>query len=333
MKTLFTFSFVICFVLGSISQTTPEAFIAGIPVPPNEVCTMSKDSRENFSGKIEALQEQLTEEIKTRKEEYKNFAGNNNEKIQQNMAGQMGLSPAEMAKLQKGGKMSQAQAMEMANKMMGQQNNMSVDEAKKMSKMSKEDQQGYAEGMTTGMMADAQANPGKYKTGQKKDMQMYELAAEQTKLAQQIQAEDAKIQKQLAEINSKDLVEKKKLDEQLAPLKEELDKINDGEGSTAADAAHAYAVAMKMYNLELKYCELMTPIYTDFLNRHLVSVKTNLPVCYRLQEITDQLTAAQTGVKIDEIAPDLIALDSISRYLTLLKEAFRFAPMEKPTKG
>jgi hypothetical protein len=222
--------------------------------------------------------------------------------------------------------------MEMANKMMGQ-NNMSVEDAQKLSKMSKEDQQKYAEGMTGAMMADAQENPGKYNTGQKKDKQMYELAAEQTKLAQQIQAEDAKTQKQLDEFNSKVQIEKKKLDEQLSPLLEELDKINDGEGSTEADAAHSYALRIKVYNLKLKYCELMTPIYIDFLNRNLISVKSNLPVRYRLQEITDQLTSAQTGVKIEGVPSDLMALDSITHYMTLLGDVFRFSPGDKPTKG
>jgi hypothetical protein len=76
----------------------------------------------------------------------------------------------------------------------------------------------------------------------------------------------------------------------------------------------------------------MTPLYTDFLGRRLVAVKANLPNRYRLQEITDDLTAAQTGVKKGKIAPDLMALDSISRYLTLLADLFRFHPGDKPTQ-
>jgi hypothetical protein len=68
VKNILTFSFILLLALSTFSQRTPEAFIAGIPVPPGDACTISKDTRENFSSKIEALQEQLTEEIKTRKE-------------------------------------------------------------------------------------------------------------------------------------------------------------------------------------------------------------------------------------------------------------------------
>jgi len=332
MKTLFTFSFILFLALSSFSQRTPESFLARMPAPPAEACTISKENRDNFSSKFGEVNEQLTEQIKTRKEEYAKFAGNNKEKMLQNMAGQTGLSAAETAKLQSGGQLTEAEGMALANKMMGQKYNMSVGEAQKLGKMSETGQKAWAEGYGAEAVADAQANPDKYKRGQAKDKGMFELAAEQSKLASQIQAEEAKDQTQLAEFNSKVQIERKKLDEQLAPLEEEARTINDGEGSTEADVAHSYALNMKRYNLELKYCELMTPLYIDFLNRCLVSVKANLPARYRLQEVTVELNTAQNGVKIEGIPPDMMALVSITNYMTLLDDVFRFAPMGKPTR-
>jgi len=327
MKILFTFSFILFLALNSFSQQTPEMFLSRIPAPPAEACTMSKENRDNFSNKFGEVQEQLTEEMKTRKEEYAKFAGNNKEKMLQNMAGQTGLSAAETAKLQSGGQLTEAEGMALANKMMGQKYNMSVEEAKNLGKMGKAGQKAYAEGLSTEMMADAQANPDKYKRDQTKDKYMFDLAAEQSKLATQIQAEESIIQNRLDEINKKDSVEIKRLREQLAPLEVEADKFVGvmGEAATAG-ASQSDKIAMKMYNLRLKYCEVMTPLYIDLVNRRLVAVKANLPIRYRLQEVTDQLTAAQTGVKIEGIAPDLLALDSVYRYLIFLGDAFKYTP-------
>jgi hypothetical protein len=332
MKRITIFCYALLSSVFSFSQQTPESFLGHVPAIPSNVCGISSAGQKSFSVKAEEVSDQIKEAISRRKQEYKDFVGDNKDQMIQNMAGQSGLSAADMAKLKNGGQLSQAEAMTLANKMMGEKYNMSVGEAKNLGKMSKEGQKAWAEGYGTEMMADAQANPDKYNKDQKKNKNMYDLASEQTQLAQQIQAEEAKFQNQLEEINQKAAEERLKLDVQLAPLIKESEKINDGEGSTAADAARGYAFALKIYELRLKFCELMTPFYTDFLSRRLLSVKINLPNHYRLQEITDNLTAEQTGIKKGKMTPDLMALESISRYMTLLADLFRFSPGDKPTK-
>ena len=249
----------------------------------------------------------------------------------QNLAGQTGISAADMAKVQGGGQLSEAEGMALANKMMGQKYNMSIDEAKKVGKMGKEGQKAWAEGYSAEMMAEAQADPGKFKDGQTKNKKIFDLVAEQSQLATQIQAEEAMIENRLEEINKKDSVEKKKLNEQLAPLQVEAEKYLGVLGVTGADAAKAHAVAMKMYNLRLTYCEIMTPLYIDLLKHRLVSVKANFTLRYRLQEVTDELTAAQTGAKGEKVESDLMALDSVSRYLASLEQVFKYTPGDKPT--
>ena len=333
MKTLLPICLIFLLALSAFSQKTPEFFLGNLPAISTGVCGMTSAGIDNFSKKVEEVSDPLKETISQRKQEYKEFVGENKDQMMQNMASQSGLSAADMAKLKAGGQLTEAEGMALANKMMGQKYNMSVGEARNVGKMSKEGQKAWAEGYSAEITADAQANPDKFNKDQKKNKNMFDLAAEQTKLARQIQAEEAKFQNLLDEINLKAADESKKLGVQLEPLLEESRKINDGEGSTAADAAHGYALALKMYDLKLKYCELMTPLYTDFLTRRLLSVQANLPVRYRLQEITDDLTAAQTGVNKGKIAPDLMALDSISGYLTLLADLFRFHPGEKPTNN
>ena len=333
MRTLLILIFVILIGTNTFSQRTPEMFLSALPDPASAACELSNDGRASFSNKIGEVQNQLLEEIGKRKEEYTDFAKDNNKTLQEKIASDMGLSPADMAKLQNGGQMSQEQAMALANKMMGQQYNMSVGEAKNLGKMGKEGQKAWAEGYSAEMTAEAQANPDKFKNGQAKNKKLFDLAAEQNQLTTQIQAEESMIEKRLEEINKKDSVEKKRLNEQLAPLQVEADKYLGVLGVTGANAAKSYAIALKMYNLRLAYCELMTPLYIDLLKRRLVSVKANFILRYRLQEITDELTAAQTGAKDEKVEPDMMALDSVSRYLTSLEQVFKYSPGDKPTNN
>ena len=76
----------------------------------------------------------------------------------------------------------------------------------------------------------------------------------------------------------------------------------------------------------------MTPLYIDLVNRRLVAVKADLPLRYRLQEVTDELNAAQAGVKNEKIVPDMMALDSVYRYLIFLGDVFKYSPGDKPIK-
>jgi len=237
-----------------------------------------------------------------------------------------------MAKMNKGGQLSEAEAMAMADKMMKEKYNMSLGEAKNLEKMGKEGKQAWGEAYGTEVMADAQANPNKFNADQAKNMKTFDLAAEQTRLVQQIQAEGNKFYKQMNEINTKDSLEKIKLERNIAPLVAVLNTINDGEGSTETDAARAYGLLMKIYEFHRDYCGVMATIYVDFLVRRLASVKMNLPVHYRLQEITDKQTSLQTGVEIKGMTPDLMAWQSISDYLSQLDDIFRFNRMEKPTR-
>jgi len=330
MKLMFTLSLLLLFNWCAFSQKSPEFFLGNMPSAPSGTCGMSSANISPFAEKVNELSSQIEEEIEKRKEEIRSHLEVDKTKMLQNLAGQTGLSAADMAKLQGGGQLSQAEGMALANRVMGQKYNMSVDEAKKVGKMGKEGQKAWAEGYSAEMMAEAQADPDKFKNGQTKNKKIFDLVAEQSQLASQLQAEESIIQNRLDEINQKDSVEKKMLNELLAPLQIEAEKYLGVLGVTGAEAAKAHANAMKMYNLRLRYCQTMTPLYIDLVNRRLVAVKANLPLRYRLQEVTDELTAIQTGAKNEKVAPDMMALDSVYRYITFLGNIFKYHPGEKP---
>jgi hypothetical protein len=323
MKLMITFSILFLFNWCAFSQKTPESFLGIMPSPPSGICGMSSANISPFAEKVNKLSSQIEEEIKKRKEERSSHLEDDKTKMLQNLAGQTGLSAADMAKLQGGGQLSEAEGMALANRMMGQKYNMSVEEAKKVGKMGKEGQKAWAEGYSAEMMAEAQADPDKFKKDQTKNKKIFDLVAEQSQLATQLQAEEAIIQNRLDEINQKDTIERKRLNELLAPLEAEAN-------STSISEARLKAIALQMYSLRLRYCQIMTPLYVELVNRRLVIVKANLPLKYRLQEVSDELTAIQTGAKNEKVAPDLMALDSVYRYITFLGNVFKYYPGEKP---
>jgi predicted transcriptional regulator len=324
MKLLFTISFLFLFATIAFSQKTPESFLGMLPSPPSGICGMSSANSSPFAEKVNELSSQIEEEIEKRKEERSSHLEGDKTKMLQNLASQTGLSAADMAKLQGGGQLSEAEGMALANRMMGQKFNMSVEEAKKVGKMGKEGQKAWAEGYSAEMMAEAQADPDKFKKDQTKNKKIFDLVAEQSQLATQLQAEESIIQNRLDEINQKDTVESKRLNELLAPLEAEAN-------ATTISEARLNAITLQMYSLRLKYCQIMTPLYVDLVNRRLVIVKANLPLKYRLQEVADELTAVQTGAKNEKVAPDLMALDSVYRYIIFLGNVFKYYPGEKPT--
>jgi len=135
MKTLITFNFVLLMVLNAFSKRAPEAFLARIPALPAAACDMPTKEKEKYLNKVIELSEQIKEKISEMKQERQDFADNNVEKMQKNMAKQMGLPPGDMAKMNKGGQPSEAEAMAMADKMMKEKYNMSLGEAKNLEKM------------------------------------------------------------------------------------------------------------------------------------------------------------------------------------------------------
>ena len=330
MKSLFIFCLVIFFATTSFSQRSPESFLAGIPDPPASACDNTVKEREKYETKVNDLADQLKDEISKRKEERQEFMDDNEEKMMQNMAGKMGLSAGDKAKMKKGAQISEADAMEMAEKMMGSQYNMSVGEAKSLSKMSKEGQEAWGEAYAAEMMANAQANPQKVNADMGKNKNMFDLVSEQKSLTDKLLAQGKKVQKQLKEMNSKDSIEKIRLDKLLEPLKEEFDDINLGEGSEEADWAHALAVRIKMWGHQRTYCLKMTSVYVDILTQYRVALEANLSDHYRLQEITDELMQMQTGTTVKMVAPDLMAFESLSEYVTMLRDLFQFYPGEEP---
>jgi hypothetical protein len=193
---------------------------------------------------------------------------------------------------------------------------MSVDEAKKVSKMSKDGQKAWAEGMTTEMMADAQTNPDKYKAAQKNSMGIYEKTQEQSHLAQKIQSVTRKFEEQLEEFNK---LKEKSLNEFEACLKK-VDK--DYENKTNFDLGSTYAEAIE-YQKNSCYqscCGYLTPKYKTILLERLNDLIALGDDYNRMDVLTNELASATAGTNKKVIDPGLTYLEALLDYILHLQD-------------
>jgi hypothetical protein len=314
MKSFFTTLLLMLAALIVKAQIlTPEMVVNRMPAISIIVC--KKEGRQQFLKQVDKLKTEVEEEITRRRDKSKANSKGMDEQASKNMMKQMGysVSEADIQKMKNAGK-EEKKAMAMA--MMQQNTNMSVDEAKKVSKMSKEGQKAWAEGMSTEMMADAQANPDKNKAAQKNNMNMFELAQEQSQIAQKIQLVTRKFDEQLEEFNK---LKEKNLNEFEACLK----KVGkDYENKTNFDLGSTYAEAME-YQKNSCYqncCGYLTPKYAGILLERLNDMVALTDNYNRLDVLTNELSKATSGTDKKVIEPGMTYLEALSDYIVHLQD-------------
>jgi hypothetical protein len=307
----------ICFMFFGLvlhaQFVNPEIVVNEMPVITIGVC--KKEVREQFLKQVSKLKTEVEEEITLRKSKSKTNSKNLDEQAAKNMMKQSGynVSDADIQKMKNASK-EEKQAMAMA--MMQQNMNMSVDEAKKVSKMSKDGQKAWAEGMSTEMMADAQANPDKNKAAQKNNMTMFELAQEQSQIAQKIQLVTRKFDEQLEEFNK---LKEKTLNEFEACLKKVTkdyeNKINFDLGSTYAEA-----IEYQQNSCYQTCCGYLTPKYSSILLDRFNAMIALGDDYNRMDVLTNELASATTGTNKKVIEPGLTYLEALLDYIVHLQE-------------
>ncbi|MEI8113579.1 MAG: hypothetical protein WCI54_08115 [Bacteroidia bacterium] len=313
MKTNILLIIFMFFGLVLNAQLKPESVVIEMPVITISVC--KKEVREDFLKKVAKLKAELDEEITRRKNETKQNVKGMDEQASKNMMSQMGFSVSD-ADIQKLKNASKEEKKAIADKMLQESMNMSIDEVKKVSKMSKTGQKAWAEGMTTEMMADAQANPDKYKAAQKKNMGMFEMTQEQSQLAQKIQLVTRKFEEKLEEFNK---LKVKSLNEFEACLKkvdkDYANKINFDLGSTYAEA-----IEYQKNSCYQNCCGFLTPKYSSILLDRFNAMIALGDDYNRLDVLTNELTSGTTGTNKQVIEPGLTYLEALLDYIVHLQD-------------
>ena len=108
------------------------------------------------------------------------------------MSQQYGVSQADIEKMKNSKNMTAAEKQALANKMMSQQTNMSMEEVQNLGNMSDAGKKAYAEAYATEAMATSQADP-KQQAKNENVKSQYDLVASQQAASSKVSAIDQKI--------------------------------------------------------------------------------------------------------------------------------------------
>lgn len=331
MKTTFMVAILILVGFVTNAQTMPEAYIGLLPNPPESICSEGEnDAKSAFIQKISEIHDQLEEEISRRHEEIENKVDKNKGKMQQNAMARAGVSPELMQQLMAIEKASKgtsgetkkaydAQKKALAGQMMEQSMNISMGEIENLKKMDKAGQTAWATAFATEKKAEVLADPQAVQEKTATNMKNYQLLTKQRQLADSLGAQEIKFGKQFQDLeNDKSALalqtQIKELEEKLNEEYKKENRPNDNEIKNLSD---------QIRNLFISYCNLQSPKYLEILSRYKSFMQASLLPYYRLEKLTNQVTASQTGVEISQ-EPGLMGLQAINSYIGALSAVYKY---------
>ena len=147
--------------LTGFTQVMPEAFLALLPDIPGTACSMKAAERDQYLNRVDSLSELINLELSKRHDNGSAGEEKINPQMVNDLIKQYGLSEEDLQKIKSGKEMSDAETQALIDKILQNSADMSSDEVKNVSKMSKEGQKAWAEGYSREVIADQKANPQK----------------------------------------------------------------------------------------------------------------------------------------------------------------------------
>jgi len=275
-----------------IDKTTDQEYMLLAPSLPTDLCSMSSNDIDTMAAKISRLRNEVDEANERYMREVDDFMAANKENARQNAAAQAGMSPADMQKLQSG-KLSEAEKKAIADKMMQQQVNMSMDQAKDVSKMSKEEKEAWAQTYAMGKQANGQTTPSAGKPDQQRAMKLIELNKLRTHLNDSLVTIQEKFNTEFQKIEKNPALQPSRDSIRVWTAKWMSVTIITSE----AEAKEMAGLARKICTEKHKLCSMFTPGYLKLLKEYSFFVKSSMKAYYRLEKTTFDIMELQTGVK------------------------------------
>ena len=305
------------------AQTVFDSYMKRVPALPRDSCNISKANAESFVQQVSALIEELSNDMDERNRKSDEYADKNRGTMENNAIKQVqqqyGMSDEDINKLKNSKNMTDAEKKALANKMVMQQTNMSMEEIQNMSKMSEAGKKAYAEAYATEAMANAQADPKKYAPDEKA-RSLFNLTNEQQTLNQKITGGMQKTENMYAAIENDP--EAKTMRDNMEKWHEKL-MLMTGEAS-ASEEKIMDNLSDQIKNEEIKYCNKLTPKYRAVLKQELANLKSSVPDCNRLDKVTQELFKLQTGVDALPEGLEMSSLGLLGTYLDHLKNGYKY---------
>jgi hypothetical protein len=319
-----------------------------LPLPPGNVCDIESKELSGYKAQIKKVQIKVLAEIEERQNIVNNFMKNKQELMKANALKQseLSLTPAQMQAMKKDNKhLSQEEKMKLADQIMQQNMNISMQEIQQRQQESKNKDTAalmrYSRAYATEMMAgqtDPDADAAKRIEMNKKKEIAEKLAWIQEKLYRQ----GLKIQIMMDTLQVDSDTAYSKLLQAEEPYKKEMDRVSEmnrldperknNESAARADFETVNRCLLEIKRLRYQYCFPLTPRYIEIL----AAMSRYLPTAFNDQDEADRLNNdmlfEQTGVRPPEEAIGLTALKSVEKYITMLLDADKYRIEENPDK-
>lgn len=305
------------------AQSSAIEYLNRAPKIPVSVCGNQAAEREKFENAVETLSGLIETDAQRRARILEENAEQNEDVMKNNIMKQSGITESEMKKLESKEGMSDAEQKAMVDRMLQQQAGITLNDAQNLQNMNKQQQEAWGTQYAAGQVDNAKKNPNSTAAKNQNSRDMYELLAEQHGLAEKISEMENQLRQRYSDLIKKQDAAKSTLENDLKPLYTELNSINDGEGSTRADVAHAEDVIRRIHIKQDAFCEKHSPDILKFLADCRNSFEGMLPSYDRMEEIQNEVTAMQTGVPFPPESAGRLAILAVDQYLGYLKEAYR----------
>jgi hypothetical protein len=323
MRKLFLIIMALGIVATATAQSRTAAYMKKLPPLPKDSCNVSKSAVEDFASMVTGLGQELQEELDAIKEMVDTHMAANEENARDNAMSQMsqmyGISKADLEKMRNSKNMSAAEKQALANKMMSQQTNMTMDEAKSVSELSDAGKKAYAEAYAMEAMATQQTDPNQAaKNATARNL--YQLTVSQQAANSKVSEIANKISALYTPVDSDP--ERRAMLNRMAGWQNQLTSMMGIVSDQ--DARIMDSLSLKLKNEKIAYCTKYTSKYRAALRRHLEIMKASLPDYQNLGNLSAENTKAQTGIEMPAEGKEIPALTAIKEYLEKLRDAYQY---------
>jgi hypothetical protein len=286
MKKVFLAAVFFSFATFAYAQTTPESYLEAMPALPESCCHLKTAEKRAYLTTVNELISKMDKDIQQRKKDSNAYVEANRDKIAANMMAQGGYAGAMP---QTKGKMTKEERKALADQMLREQYGMSMDDAKNLKKMSKEERTAWAMSQGANAAAKAQADPQKYGNARRQAKTTYDLQVEQKELWEKTNARNAELHKKREVLDQEaDATKTKEID----PLQQKYFSMT-GLVISKIQEARIDQANKQLKDAKNRYCETYSPQYLAIAREYLSTVKTSLPDYYRLEEIMAKVQMGQ----------------------------------------
>lgn len=342
MKRFILILFSWAIVVSIQAQKSALDYFQRLPKPLSGPCYSDTLSTRLFKQQLDSASKFLRLDIKARKKEVNIYMKGHKEEMKETMIKNSGLTftPEQMQKMKQDNKhMSQEQKMKLADEMMQQNANISMNEvqARKTDSEKKDTAalKRWSQAYATENMADQPADQAKIDAEKLKMKSLADLSKELSDLQAKLNGGGDKFTQQL------DLLQKDsdsawvELQRQIQPYLDEIARINEArlrrieEGNENEESGKADFEAVKkqqeyIHSLKYYYCEPLTSRYVEILNGLNQYLPGSFDDCNHMDELNVEINYRQTGVRMPAETIGLSSLLAVQNYAGLLGEIQKY---------